>query len=84
VRWYSDPDCTENPSAKEGTDLSFYAVQMEDPAVKLSSTIDVVGSMNEDNELVVSFTPGAPLAPTKMGVIVIHIPMWYNIGNGAK
>lgn len=34
--------------------------------------------------MVLKFTPGAPLAPSKTGLIDVNIPDWYNIDNGAK
>lgn len=84
VRWFSDAACTKDQSQQEGTDLTFRAREMAENAATVSSTNNVIGFDGVDNAMVLKFTPGAPLAPSKTGLIDINIPDWYNIDNGAK
>jgi len=84
VRWFSDAACTADQSQQEGTDLTFRAREMDENNAQVSSTNKVIGFDGVDNALLLEFTPGAPLAPSKTGIIDVRIPDWYNIDNGAK
>lgn len=64
--------------------MTFRAREMDDKVAKVSSTNKVIGFDGVDNALLLEFSPGAPLAPSKTGIIDVRIPDWYNIDNGAK
>jgi hypothetical protein len=84
VIWYNDADCSTESSQLPGGSLTFSAVRMTKDDIKITSSNNQVGFSGIDNAMILSFTPGAPLAPSKRGMIDVTIPDWYNIDHGTK
>ena len=77
---YDDSDCSGSViSSKQIGDHTFYPLTLPAGSFKITSSTDVLGYADLNNEAIFKWTPVYTMGADGRGKINIRIPKWYNV-----
>ena len=77
---YDSSDCSGTMvSSKKIGDHTFYPLTLPPGSFKITSSTDILGYDDLNNEVIFKWTPTYTMGADGMGKISIRIPKWYNV-----